>query len=497
LLRHMQLRDGNSKIANTSRALLDLIPDTLELRLARAISWDLYEEVAFDESAASPSERKLARRGLRLSYLTKVADECFQRWPTAQIFAAGLEAFAKRSQAVGRTPLLAELSQAVVELSAQMASELLPILLQSLTNALDDMLESLFSHVRECDPRGYGEAISALAQNGPPSRLEAWIHSLRHGMESTSMLRPEEQRALEIATRRNEDSVVVALAQVAVHWSARDPQRAQGILRALSPASQNAAAQIYRTVIFKNPGGDLSLPSDWIESCLQTFTSTGFEWLSIDCYHSSTLLQRAPVSAYKNLSSQIDAGHGPDLPHLAHRSVSLGPIADRHFLDNEITRHWSVSEPDGVVRSARITLIRALINADSTGAPDRSRALIQGAGTAEALLRAVRVAFPDDSQTVLTCPELAALALRCSERFGNTAEVSGHLFRSICFGSRSATSGQVDAPYASIVDRANDLAHRHEGNLPLAELYGSIARAESTLQQKIRADYIEAAEHDE
>ncbi len=497
LLRHAQLYDGNPEVANTSRALLDLIPDTFELRLARAMSWDLYDHIAPNESSMIPAERKQVRRGRRSSYLSRVANECFQRWPTAQHLAVELEAFANRSKALGLAPLLTELSHAVIAISPSMARELLAPLLQASTNALDDMLPAVLGAARENAAQDYDSAVAEIARTGTPARLTCWLRSLSLATYDRQTPRPAELVALWSATERTEDGVVGSLAGLAGQWSQQDPQLSAGLFGRLKPASRHAAQQIVQALRTSLEVAGPAKDSKLAQPCLNTLTRAGLKWLSQLDHDAEAILRMAPLAAYQNLASQADAGRGPDLLPLAYGPFWLGPIPDTVYLDQEINRHWATMEQDTTLRSARISLIRALIDADPMGSQERRRALIQKAGTPEDLLRAVEVAFPNDSQTVLAWPDLAALALGCSEHLGNVADVSGHMFRSICFGSRSATSGQMDASYASIVDRANDLANVHEANLPIAELYRRIARAESFEQKRVRADYLASVEQDD
>lgn len=495
LLQFLELQDDPS-LATIARAARGRMDDGFELRVARAISWNLHEYSALASPPLDWSER--FREGLRhqSEFITNVAKECVQRWSDAEAICSELGKLVDRARAIGRSTRLHEFGQAIASLLPDQSGRLLTFLLHAPTDSLDDMLPSILSAVRMHSAEDYDSALADLSRNGTPDRLMSWLRSLSLARHDRQTLRPAELEALWSATEQTDDNVVGSLASLAGQWSPKDPQLAADLFGRLKPASKHAARQILHALRTPLDLGGQKLDPKAVEVCLHILTRAGLKWLSHLDPDSDVILRMAPLAAYQNLASQVDAGKGPDLLPLAYRSIWLGPIPDTALLDQEIQRHWETLEQDSVLRSARITLIRALINADSTGAADRSRALIQGAGTAEDLLRAVRVAFPDDSQAVLAWPELVALALGCSERFGNTAEVSRHLFRSICVGSRSVTSGQMDAPYASIVDRANDLANRHEGNPRVADIYRKIAREESSEQRRVHMEYVAATEQD-
>lgn len=496
LLQFLELQ-ADPQLSATARAIRTTVEDGFELRVARAISWNLHEYSTLSAPPLDWSER--FNEGLRhqAEFITNAARECVQRWPNAEAVCSELGKLVGRAQAIGRSTRLHEFGQAVASLLPEQSGRLVTILTHSPTDYLDDMLPPFLMAARDNTPDQYDSAVAALARSGAPDRLTCWVRSLSLRTYDRQTLRKAELAALRDAAQRTDDGVVGSLATLAGQWLPRDPQLSADLFGRLKPASKNAAQQIIGALRTPLEVGGPGADPKCVEICLNILTQAGLRWLSQLDHDSQAILRTAPVVAYQNLASQVDAGHGPDLLPLANGPFWLGPIPDTVFLDQEIERHWAASDHDSVLRSARISLIRALIVADPTGAPGRRHALIQKAGTAEDLLRAVRVAFPDGSQAVLAWPELVALSLEHSERLGNVAEISGHLFRSICFGSRSATSGQMTTPYASIVDRAQDLAHRHEANHPLAELYRRIANAESGRQKQMRADYLATVEQDD
>lgn len=489
LLHFLELQ-GDPELAPTSRGIRSRIQDRFELRIARAISWNLHEHSALSAPPLDWSARFKEIHRHQTEFITDVAKECVQHWPNADTLLAELRKWADRAQAIGRNSRLHEFGQAIASLLPEQSGQLLTLLVHSPTDSLNEMLPQVLIAARDNAPDHYDTAVADLARNGAPDRLTCWIRSLSLRSYDRQTLRKAEMGALRDAAHRTDDAVVGSLAALAGQWLRRDPQLSAELLGQLTPASKHAAQQIPHALRTPLELGGPGVVSTCVEICLSTLTRAGLKWLSQLDQDSEAIRRMAPLAAYQNLATQVDAGKGPDLSTLAHGPFWLGPIADTTFLNQEITRHWSVSEPTPALQSARISLIRALINADPAGALQRHRALIQGAGTAEDLLRALRVTFPDNSQAVLTSPELVALALGCSERFGNATEISRQLFRSICFGSRSATDGEMTIPYASIADRAHDLAHLHEANRPLAELYRNIAQAESARQKQMRTDYL-------
>lgn len=492
LLRFEELRKGDEDFASACRHLRGQIPDSFKLRLARAISWDLYEEIAMGDPDLDWEARFVARHQRRSEFLSDVVGECVQRWPSATLLCEELGKFVRQAKSLDRSVHLSELGHTLSHHSALWASDLLQALLEAPTESLDGMLPAVFDQARDSTPDFYDAVLDRLALNGPSGRLAGWIrsHSLRPSEHAP--LRPTEVDTLRLATHRSEEVVVAALAELAMRWSNRDPQLVGEILSALKPTSPKAAEQVLLALRSLLKHGKSPNLHERIGVCLTTLTRAGLRWLLPHSYNSAAILQEAPLAAYENLAAQMDAGQGPDLARLAWGTLSLGPIPDNAFLDREITRHWATTDEEPSTRPARIHLIGALIDADAAGAIERRRSLIQNASSADELIRAVMVAFPGHSQSVLAWPELVSLALTFGEQFGIPDAIASHLSDSIFWGSRSASNGTMDAAYASIVDRANDLAARHQDQPALSNLYRKIAKAERAQQEEFRRHYLES-----
>jgi hypothetical protein len=492
LLRLEEMQKGDEEFASTCRNLRGQIRDSFKLRLAKAISWDPIEEAVLDDRALDWEARSQVRHQRRAAFLSAVAAECVERWPSASQLCEELGKIVRQAKALERSIHLSELGHVLSTGSPRWARDLLETLLAAPADSLDEMLTAVFTQARETAAESYDAILARLALDGSAARLAGWIrsHSLRKSKHEP--LRPAELDALRLSTHRSEDAVVAVLADLAMRWSNRDPQLAGEIFRDLKPASPAAAEHLLLAFRALLEHGESPHHSEWVGAGLTTLTRAGLEWLSTNSHHSGAILQKTPLAAYRNLVAQVDAGEGPDLGRLAWCPLSLGPIADKALLDQEITRHWAEIDGESRTRAARIQLLRALIDADAPGSPGRHRALIQNASTEDELLRALEVAFPRNSQSVLASPELVALAIACGERLGNSQEVSSHLFRSIYFGSRSGGNGVMDAQYASIVDRANDLARRHEDQPALSKLYLGIAQAEAAQQANFRRNYVES-----
>jgi hypothetical protein len=475
------------ELANRCRELLKRIPDTFELRLIRAISWNRFDPGFAEESFADPVTREDARWQHRCQQMARVAGECLHRWPTAQPLCEGLADWVEHAPNAGVLIDLRDIGDALASRSSAFAIELLEALLAASSDSLDDLLVVVFSKVSEQSPDALDARLPTLIDACSPGRIEKWIGSLEFRPKESPQFRPAEIAALESIASRPGESIVWSLTEFSEGLSNRDPALARRILRRLRPTTQASADRMLGAlgvVLESQPDGDAE---ELVASCLTTLTTARFAWLNLG-HLILPILEAAPKAAYRNLAAQVEEGDGPDLYGLSWGGVRFGTMDDTGFLDQEIRRLWNQKSGTHTEFSARLRLLQALVDADRNGA-ERRRKLIRDALNRDELLKAVGVVFPEYGQRVLVWPELAGLALTQGDALQCRDEVSNRLFLSIMGGSRSWSEGEPVSEFASIVHRAQDLTNKYADHPALARLYSSIAEAEAKSNEKRRLEH--------
>ncbi len=492
ILLHFARYDRDLAFKAPAGELLATVPDTFELRLARALTsgleWDAGEEPVGDGLADLDAAQARWRR-----FAAEVAQELATRHPEADGLCTHLASVVRELTQSGQTITAQEFARALASLPVRGCASILEWLLRAEDSALDWLLGTTIETASTAAPELYLAVLERLPAEGSPERLNALIHVLgwkhRHGGGLTEA----ERRATLRAAERTEPTVVRVLASVANLYFTSEPRWAMEVLCLLKPTEELAAVQVLRAVAHLTERQAILLTDRDVARCLENL---GEQSLGTGMGESKLLAivaSKFPVVVYEHLCRLLDSptaeGRSSLAGRIEHKAPSLGHLQLAGYLDRELNGQWTKALADPRTRSARLALANSLLWSDREGAADRIRELVRRCGSIDNLVLAVELVAPQGSRFVFAFPELVPVMLDRASELKDLERVHCALLHSALAGARGYTNGDLSPEYRYLIDQAELLANRFREEPVLGRFYAMIAEAERLHLDQHREGY--------
>jgi hypothetical protein len=483
ILRGRYEYDPDPLLREECRRVLLEMPDTFELRVARALTSLAHDEIKPKLGPTFKADLEAAETKWE-EFRRSVAGEIIDRFKTAKEACEFLSRWVRELSALKHAVLGGNLLEPIARISPAWCVSLVEEMLTRHDPTLDEFLWPVLGEAARNAPEAYQNAIRSLPVDGRPQQLSALVSFLGwkhlHGGGLTQL----ERECVLASTHRTEEAVVTQIASTAGIFFDNDPCWAIEVLNQLKPSGEHGAYQIVQALGHLVEKYAALLDQNKVAQCLSKLGELLFsERLSDD--HSLCEVARAfPKEVYEcvlSLYKRLEAG--PAEKHgwgLAER-LSLGPIGDDVYVDREIQTLWQVavsSDSGSFSQHFRLGLIRSLLWADGPAAPNRLQRLVAACASGEELKLVAKIVATRGSRFVFTFPDIVRPLLTLSEEFGVADEVREALWLSACGGARGYTEHELDPEYRYILEQGEALANRYRDDPRLERFYRMVAESE-------------------
>jgi hypothetical protein len=480
VLRNRQQLNQDPVVRDERDRVLKRIPDTLELRVARSLTSFAYVEFPVLPGPSAFSDRMESEQKW-VDFTCEVAIEVSKRFKTAYEACEFLRHVVGELEVINQNVHSSELLQQLAQISPAWCAAVLKELVETEQPALDRGLRAvLFCAVKDA-PEAYHESVEYLPTRGRSAQLCELILFLGWKQAHRGGLTPFEREAVLLAVKRTEESVVCELATMCELNSKHDPKWAMDILSQLRPHGEWSGSAIVEALglVIEDHASDVE--SQKVAECLDNvgeycFPETGTSSLSL-----TNVSQWFPKQVYEHVRRLCELAesnpaqrHKPRLNEIP----SLGPLGDAEYVDREIRALWDravANEEESFSQNFRLVLIRSLIWADATAAPDRLRQFVITCKNGGEIKLLAKLAGTRPSRFVFDFPDIVRTILARGQELAAKDEVAKTLILSACGGDRTYTDSALDPEYKYILEQGDALANRHRDDPLLQPFYRAIA----------------------
>lgn len=496
LLLNRREYDADAVVVERCRALSCEVPDSFELKVARALASGAPDEIHVPPGPDSVAQAKDAQTQWN-EFCRDVARDASNRYPDAKAFCAFLADWVKALTRSGCVAQAQVLIKPVSALSKTWSATLLDELVASSDPTLDGFLWAALGAAKGNAHEHYMKALADLGARGRPEQVCSLVLFLQgQAMQSGGLDRAERDTLLAL-TRRTEEDVVCAIASASGLALSKEPSWALELLRRLKPTGKRGQAAVLEALGGLAEDHANELGAGLVAECLENLGA----YLAEEIYERrdlQVLAGKFPVQVYERMSHLIDAvdGVGETLAAVEPFSgtVPLGAIEDKDYVAREVERQWSKALGGGRGARGRLFLARSLIWSTPDAACGFLARYIEKAATQEELKLAAKLAAPQGSDFVFRFPDLVRELLTRSKDLGVSNDVHLTLWRAAGVGAPRYPGGRLDPEFRYILERAEDLAKRYENDPVLAGFYRGPAKSERESQAQLRRAWEEREE---
>jgi hypothetical protein len=460
--------------------ILEKIPDTLELRVARALTAYAHLEYAV------PAGKEMKAEEMWVKFTRSVAIETCERFKTAHQLCDFLRRAVNELDEVNESPRPAELLQFLpeIQIDADWWSALLKELVETDQPALDRGVRAvLFGAVKHAH-EAYRESIEWLPMRGRTVQLCQLILFLGWKQANLDGLAPFEREVVMSAVKRSEESVVCQLAWLCGFCSRKEPKWAMEVLSQLQSGGERTGSEIMLALgrLVEDHASDVE--PQRVALCLANVGEYCFPESSPNEYGLTIVVQRFPKEVYEHVRRLCERVESDPLRRSRLRIddlPSLGPLGDAEYIDREVRALWeraAASEEGSFSQEFRLALIRSLLWSDAGTAPDRLRQFVITCQRSGEIKLLARLAATKGSRFVFAFPDIVRSILVRGQDLGARNEITTTLLLSAVGGPRSYTDSVPDPEYKYIREQGEALANRHQDDPLLSSLYRAIAESE-------------------
>jgi len=483
LLRDRTHYDPDEFVRRECERIRSLIPDTFELQVLRALSSGAHDEFHVTRGDDMDVQMKSAEEKWA-SFCQEVAIEAASKFENAPAMCRFLQRQVLDLESARLSTRAGQLLEPVARISPQWCAALLEELLNAQETILDGHMWTVFREAASHAPDSYCRALDQTVTQGRSVQLCTLVSFLGWKHLHGGGLTEFEQHALIRATQRREGSVVHSIALVCGIHFAGEPSWAMDVLSRLHPGEEQAGTEVLAALARLIAKHGPALDREIVAVVLAHMGTFAFSSHSSDQRQLDQVANTFPKEVYQLLRRVYE--HAEAHPEERRRWVlvhpqSLGALEDDAFVNREMEDLWTAAmraEPQTFSRNFRVSLMRSLLWADPSTAPDRIRVWLERCRNGEELKLATQLVAITGSRFVFNHPDLVAALLSRSRELEVESDIKKRLWLSACGGGRSFTGRELNPEYRYILEQAEDLSHRYAHDPLLKEFYESIARSE-------------------
>jgi hypothetical protein len=413
-----------------------------------------------------------------------VAEEAAERWKTGHELCEFLRHTVGELKAINQSVHSGALLQRLAERPPPWCAELLKELARTEEPVLDGGLRPVLFCALTAAPEAYREAVECLPARGNAAQLCELISFLGWKQLHGGGLAPIEREAVLAAVKKKEEPVVCELAWLCELPSKNDPKWAVDVLSQLQPVGERSGDAIMEALGLVVKEHASNVDSRKVAECLDNlgeycFPASGPSSLSL-----TNVSERFPRQVYEHVRRLYERAES-DLGrrHRLHISEipSLGPLGDAEYVDREIRALWDravTSEAESFSQEFRLALIRSLLWAEASSAPDRIRQFVRTCKNGNEINLLAKLVGTRPSRFVFDFPDIVRSILARGQELAVMEEVTTTLLLSACGGGRTYSDSELDPEYKYILEQGDALANRHRDDQLLQSFYREIANWE-------------------
>ena len=476
--------DQDQVVRSACVELMCRLPDTFELRLARALTSCSDDEFPIRSGAHFEADlREADRRWAQFCY--DVALETARRFVTAERVCQFLKSEATELSSAGFELWPHDFAIAIAEISATWSASLLEESSMSRDPILDLFLSPFLKVALSIAPEAYYRAIDKLPRTGRPEQACSLINLLRWKHLQSGGLSPQERASIELCAQRTESQIIQRLASSLGDLSGEEKWTVE-LLSRLEARDDRDGEQILRALaeIIKETG-ELVEPSV-VSHCLSNVQHHCISHGRDEGRSLRKIAERFPRPVYEHFRQLVDSavdGESPSVRHIGLIGLpALGKLDDSEYVNAEIKVQWEKAKAESASRDARLALVRALIWSDSPTSETRLKQILVACENAEHLRLAAAlgcIAITEGSRFVFRFPRLVRELMSRAITFGIKEQMAQLLKDSACGGGRAYSDNQLDPKYRYIREEAERLAAEHRKDPFLFPFYKMIVASEN------------------
>ncbi len=488
--------DPDAAVVERCKQLLAEVPDSFDLRVARALGSWAHDEIKVQPGPNSLPEAKEAKRRWD-AFCREVAQEALNHHTDAKAFCAFIARWVKTIAASGSPAQAHVLIDPVAALSETWSGALLDELVNSSDATLDCFLWAALLRAKSDAPEHYLKALEGLFARGRPSQVCSLVRFLGAQGTQGSGLDHVERDTLRALVRRTDEDVVCEIATALGLQFSKEPAWALELLCGLKPQGKRGLVAILEALARLAQEHAAELDGGLMAKCLRNLGDYPAEHIDDD-HDLQVLAEKFPKQLYECLRDILDEAHGGS-PALAVAQIFSGRIPfarieDHSYVAREVRTQWAKALAGGPGVGERLFLAHSLIGSMPEAAPSLLARFIKESATTEELKLATRLAAPQGSDFVFRFPDLVRELLTRSQVLGVGKDVQQTLWLAACGGPRGYTNGRLDPEFRYICERAEDLANRYGGDPVLARFYRGISQSERIDQKELQRRWEEDEE---
>jgi hypothetical protein len=293
-----------------------------------------------------------------------------------------------------------------------------------------------------------------------------------------------ERQGVLASAKRTEEAIVAGLASTAGLFFASDPQWTIEVLSALKPTTERGGYEIVQALGFLVESHGPLLDPKKVAECLANVGQLCFSERLSDEGNLDKVARAFPKQVYEQfraICERAEVEPAGELGRMRATALSLGPIGNAEYVDREIRTLWAKAasaEKASFSQAFRLALIRSLLWADPTTAPERLRGLIALCMNGNELELVADLAATRGSRFVFGFPDIVRSLLARSQDLAVSERIHQTLRLSACGGGRSYSEHGLDPQYRYILEQGEALANRYRDDAVLHKFYRMVAESE-------------------
>jgi hypothetical protein len=488
--------DPDTPIVEKCKALLPAIPDSFELRVARALASFSLHEIPVKPGPDLTARLEDAQKRWA-DFCREVAREAASHCADATAFCSFLAGWVKDLAGCGDPAQAQVLIKAVSALSKTWSATLLDELVASSDPRLDRFLWAALPGAKSDAHEHYVRALADLGTHGRPEQVCSLVVFLQGQAMQSSGLNQVERDTMLALSRRTEEDLVCAIATASGVAFSREPSWALELLRRLKPTRKEGQSAVFEALARLAEDHASELDVALVAECLGNLETYLAKAIG-EHRELQVLAEKFPKQVYECLGHLLDevegVGEALAVAEPFNGSIPFGHIEDKSYVPREIERQWSKAVGGGRGARGRLFLAGSLIWSTPDAAPGILARFIRQAATPNELKLAAKLAAPQGSDFVFRFPDLVRELLTRSKDLGVGDDVHRTLWLAASGGARSYTEGRLDPESRYISERAEDFAKRYGEDPVLATFYRGVAGSEHRSQAALQRAWEETEE---
>ena len=482
LLRNRRLNQDPTTGTECNR-ILETIPDTLELRVARALTSFAHTEFPLARKGpvvADPMESEMKW----LNFNQEIAVDISAKFGTAHEVCEFLRSMSKEFQEAGQSVNVGGLLQQLAQVRVEWCAPILKEMVEANDPALDHGIWDALLRADKDAAQQYREAVEYLPLHGRSTQVSRLINFLGFKHANISSLAPFEREAVAQASKRTEEAVISELAWLCGFPLMNEPKMAMDVLSQLQRVGEKSGDAIMLALGRITEAHASEVEALKVAKCLHNVGEYCFPESSPNEFGLTIVAEKFPKEVYEHVRRLFELAESDAKKQRRPRTTeipSLGQLGDVEYMDREIHALWDrtlKTENGGFSREFRLALIRSLIWSNAATALDRTRSFVKACKNADEIKLLAELVGPRPSRFVFDHPDVVRSILARAQELAVSDAVTKTLIFAACGGGRTYTDTELDPEYKYILEQGDALANRFRDDPLLQPFYCEIANWE-------------------